>query len=170
MNSEKIKAGLIPANTVLFRGAGQKMSALSFLEMAGLKGCVFAPTKIIAGECLEVRCKLISLIGLGASVGLDVIVASGATGSYDTFLNAKAETMCHALSTLDYQFGLLHVKAVDDAGHDRELSLKVGLLEQIDRMVGQIIKRLWMTQTPDNPAPVLIVTSDHSTPVCYGDH
>ena len=100
MNSERIKASLIPANTVLFRGTGQKMSALSFLEMTGLKVCVLAPTKIFAGECLEVRCKLISLIGLGASIGLDIIVASGATGSYDTLLNAKVEAMCRALTTM----------------------------------------------------------------------
>lgn len=53
INLERIKTGLIPANTVLFRGAGQKMKAPPFEEMTGLKGCVLAPTKIIAGDlCL----------------------------------------------------------------------------------------------------------------------
>ena len=53
INLKRIEAGLIPANTVLFRGAGQKMKAPSFEEMTGLRGCVLAPTKIIAGDlCL----------------------------------------------------------------------------------------------------------------------
>lgn len=104
------------------------------------------------------------------SVGLDIIVAEGATGSYDTLLNAKAQAMCDALNTKDYDLGLLHVKAVDDAGHDRDVNLKVCLLEQLDRMVGQIIKRLWISRTLHDQGPVLVVTSDHSTPVCFGDH
>lgn len=104
------------------------------------------------------------------SLGLDAIQAKGATGSYDTLLNAKAEAMCHALATRSYDFGFLHIKAVDDAGHDSDVSLKVQLLEQIDRMVGQIIKRFWNCQKSLNPLPALIVTSDHSTPVYFGDH
>lgn len=107
-------------------------------------------------------------VGLGISLGMDIVTAEGATGSYDTCLSSKAKAMCEAMTSGDYDFGMLHVKAVDDAGHDRDLQLKVHLLEQIDKMMGQIIKRLW-TASKAEP-PLLIVTSDHSTPVCFGDH
>ena len=78
--------------------------------------------------------------------------------------------MCRALCTRDYDFGLLHVKAVDDAGHDRDVYLKVKLLEQVDQMMGQIIKHLWIGRSCSRPPPVLVVTGDHSTPASYGDH
>ena len=110
------------------------------------------------------------MLGLAMSIGLEQISVEGATGSYDTLLNAKAKAMCEALSNREFDFGLLHVKAVDDAGHDGDTHLKVKLLEQIDRMVGQIIKRFWMQRQPDRSMPLLIVASDHSTPVVFGDH
>jgi len=97
-----------------------------------------------------------------------LIQVDGATGSYDTLLNKKAEAICSALCR-DYQFGFLHVKAVDDAGHDQDIDLKCRLIEQIDRMIGQIIKRLW-TAFKSDLSPVLVVTSDHSTPAVLGDH
>lgn len=43
-------------------------------------------------------------------------------------------------------------------------------MEQIDRLVGQILKRLWNSWKSTGIDSVLVVTSDHSTPVCFGDH
>lgn len=50
INAERKQNGKIPANVILFRGAGQKMKAPNFESQTGLKGCVLAPTKIIAGK------------------------------------------------------------------------------------------------------------------------
>ena len=50
INEQRSLAGLTPANVVLFRGAGQKMHAPRFEDHTGMKGCVLAPTKIIAGS------------------------------------------------------------------------------------------------------------------------
>lgn len=55
---------------------------------------------------------------------MDVLESEGGTGAYDTALHNKAKVICRALSG-DYTFGFLHVKAVDDAGHDRNTPLKV---------------------------------------------
>jgi hypothetical protein len=51
----------------------------------------------------------------------------GATGDYHTNLSAKKDALVHNLTPADsaYSFGFLHVKAVDDAGHDKNHSLKV---------------------------------------------
>jgi 2,3-bisphosphoglycerate-independent phosphoglycerate mutase len=38
----------------------------------------------------------------------------------------------------DYGFGFVHVKGVDDAGHDRDAKLKVQQLEKVDSMLAVI--------------------------------
>lgn len=47
-----------------------------------------------------------------------------AAGDYGTQLHVKAEVIARALSSGQYDFGFLHVKAVDDAGHDRQPVMK----------------------------------------------
>ena len=47
-------------------------------------------------------------------------------GDYRTQLHAKAAAVANALTGDDgYDFAFLHVKAVDDTGHDRDTVLKV---------------------------------------------
>jgi 2,3-bisphosphoglycerate-independent phosphoglycerate mutase len=58
------------------------------------------------------------------SLGIDVIEAEGATGNYRTALHAKAAAACAALAGSGYTFSFVHVKAVDDTGHDRLTALK----------------------------------------------
>lgn len=47
-------------------------------------------------------------------------------GDYRTQLHAKAAAVAAALAGGGYDFAFLHVKAVDDTGHDRDTVLKVG--------------------------------------------
>jgi hypothetical protein len=37
----------------------------------------------------------------------------------------------------------LHIKGVDDAAHDKNVPLRVRLLEAVDALLGQLIRRLW---------------------------
>lgn len=46
-------------------------------------------------------------------------------GDYRTQFHAKAAAIADALARDSYDFGFLHVKAVDDTGHDKLLALKV---------------------------------------------
>ena len=46
-------------------------------------------------------------------------------GDYRTQFHAKAETLSNALTSGQYDFGFLHIKAVDDTGHDQQPVLKV---------------------------------------------
>jgi len=122
-----------------------------------MKACMVAPTKIIAG--------------LGKQIGIAVLEAPGATGDYFTNLGSKADVILRALAPCDkggqgYDFGFLHVKAVDDAGHDKNLALKIEWLQKIDAMVGRLVCELVRLERDS----LLIVTGDHSTPVAYGDH
>ena len=61
----------------------------------------------------------------------------------------------------------LHVKAVDDAGHDRHAGLRVRWLERVDRMVRQCLRGLH-AHAPHKY--VVVINGDHSTPVVLGDH
>ncbi len=50
----------------------------------------------------------------------------GATGDYRTQFHAKAAAVAEALTEGRHDFVFLHVKAVDDTGHDRQPAQKVG--------------------------------------------
>jgi len=136
-----------------------------------------APTKIIAG--------------LGLSLGIDILLAPGATGDYRTLLTSKAKAIAKALSAPleppppvfvpgeedckdgrreGYDFGFLHIKAIDDAGHDKATLLKVKAFEAVDRVVGQLARLLWQAECSGVARYSLCITGDHSTPVEYGDH
>lgn len=87
------------------------------MEVQGLRPCMVAPTKIIAG--------------LGLSLGVDILEAPGTTGDYRTLLTNKATAIAKALAAPltsppnvfvpgeeqgkpgyadGYDFGFLHVK------------------------------------------------------------
>ena len=161
LNLERRRAGRPPANVVLLRGCGKRLDAPAFADThGGLRACMIAPTKIIAG--------------IGRTFGIDVLRAEGATGDYHTRLSAKAERAARALGAggreRPYDFCFLHVKGIDDAGHDGNLPLKVALIEKADAMVGQLVRMLWEAQAAGGPRFLLCITGDHSTPVHLGDH
>ncbi len=56
----------------------------------------------------------------------------------------KAKVLAEALTTGGFEFGFLHVKAVDDAGHDGDVEMRVAYLEVVDKMVAQVPAALWM--------------------------
>eukprot|EP00250_Pteridium_aquilinum_P012894 c21010_g1_i2 orf=41-1498(+) len=177
LNSERASQGKSIANVVLLRGCGIRIQVPSFFEKHDLHPCMVAPTKIIAG--------------LGISLGIDILEAPGATGDYRTLLTSKATAISKALAapmglvpqifvpgeenlragrTDGYDFGFLHIKAVDDAGHDKATMLKVAALESIDKMIGQLARLLWEAECCGTAKFSICVTGDHSTPVEYGDH
>jgi 2,3-bisphosphoglycerate-independent phosphoglycerate mutase len=81
----------------------------------------------------------------------------------------------------EYDLGFLHIKAVDDAGHDKNLDLKVQFYKKIDQMVSFLVdqlasdskssnRRVHALQLPLTPQYVICFTGDHTTPVSVGDH
>ena len=101
----------------------------------------------------------------------DILKAPGATGDYHTNIASKGVTAVDALTdpARGYEFGFLHIKAVDDAGHDRNLALKIKFLEEIDRMLAAAVERL-RQHDRDGERYSIAVTGDHSTPYLTGDH
>lgn len=61
----------------------------------------------------------------------------------------------------------MHVKAVDDAGHDKSRSIKVQQLEKVDSAVASMVKMLGahIDAGTEQCDFILCVTGDHTTPV-----
>jgi len=93
---------------VTLRGCGQRIDVPTFESLHGLKPCMVGPTAIIRGVTM--------------TFGMSVVESEGATGYYDSNLDGKMTAMAGAIS--DYDFGFVHVKEVDDAGHDKSFDIK----------------------------------------------
>lgn len=63
---------------------------------------------------------------------------AGATGDYFTDLASKGATAAAALTADGYDVCFVHIKAVDDAAHDRNTPLRILFLEAVDRMLAQV--------------------------------
>jgi 2,3-bisphosphoglycerate-independent phosphoglycerate mutase len=50
INNQRRAEGKMPANVVLLRGCGSRINVPSFEQLHGMKACLVAPTKIIAGD------------------------------------------------------------------------------------------------------------------------
>lgn len=67
-----------------------------------------------------------------------------------------------------FDFGFVHVKAVDDCGHDRLWRLRVRYLEVMDGLVAQIVRLLHeaeMVRSPSASPPPSAMCRRDSTPV-----
>lgn len=154
INQERKKIGKPVANIVLLRGCGIRINVPPFEELHQMKAFMIAPTCIIRG--------------IGISFGMKQLDVQGATGDCNTNLDAKRSAFVEfAAKNRDYNFGFLHIKAVDEAGHDKNPKLKVQLIEKIDKMVGKLLQDL---KELKNEEWYVVVTGDHTTPVDLGDH
>ncbi len=133
-----------PANILLLRGAGKMKKVEPFKNKYGMKACC------VAGAALYK--------GIARYIGMDVINVKGATGTYESDLNAKADA---SLKMLDkYDFVYLHVKGMDNAGHDGSVKKRMHMIKKIDRMVGRLL----------SADAVIVATGDHSTPTVRKSH
>ena len=99
--------------------------------------------------------------GIGQTFGFDIIDVPNTTGYYNSDLNAKMETAVKAIKEDKYDFGFVHVKAVDDAGHDKNSQIKVEQLEKTDKAIKLLIDGL----KDEGNEFIICVTGDHTTPV-----
>lgn len=147
LNRERAEKGLLKANALLLRGAGEMPHIPSFEEKTGLKLCVIAATALIKG--------------VGKIVGADVITPEGATGNKNTNLEAKVKAAIDALES--YDVVLLHIKAPDELGHDGDFEGKRAFIEKLDEKIAPLLDL-------DFSRTCLILTADHSTPIRVKDH
>lgn len=70
--------------------------------------------------------------GTGITFNIPIFEVEGATGYYDSNLMNKAKKAVEMITKDDFDFGFVHIKAIDDAGHDKNLQMKVTQLEKVD--------------------------------------
>jgi len=138
-----------PANAVLFRGAGTLPDLRSLDELYGIKGACISAVALVKGVC--------------RAAGLDILDVPGATGSYDTDLDAKFSRALEALNE-GYDLVFVHIKATDVASHDHDVAKKVWFLERADEALGKALDALSTEDT------YVLITSDHTTSVRTGKH
>jgi 2,3-bisphosphoglycerate-independent phosphoglycerate mutase len=148
-NEARRESGDPPANMAWPWGNGTLKGIPQIQDRYGLQGTVVAGVDLING--------------LGLSVGMDKADVPGATGDFNTDMNAKAE---RALSELaEDKLVFLHVEATDEAGHDGDPDLKVEMIERYDRNVaGPVVDAL------EDQTFRVALGPDHYTPVQERTH
>ncbi|KPI85116.1 2 3-bisphosphoglycerate-independent phosphoglycerate mutase-like protein [Leptomonas seymouri] len=176
------------ANLILFRGAAKKGWVPTFAVRHGLRGLILAPTCIIKG--LGICCGLSGDV-CAACDPTGQASLHGATGDYHSDLMVKVRATLHALriecpamhenavahslsaaataeqvsliADAHYNFAVVHVKGVDDSGHDKNLAQKLEMLHR----AALAMEALWAALPAGS---TMAVIADHSTPLAVGDH
>lgn len=151
INQKRLAAGKDPANSIWTWSPGTKPQMKTFQQRFGVKGAVISAVDLI--------------MGLGLYAGMDVIRVPGATGLWDTNYEGKAEACLKALE--DHDFVYVHVEATDEAGHARDLDMKIKCIEMLD---SRIIVPVMDGVEKMGIACQLAVLPDHPTPVGTGVH
>lgn len=148
VNDERRRAGLPPANCPIPRGGGLVPHIPPFPEYHGLRAAALVEVGLLRGL-------------LGNYLGFDLLECPGATGGFDTDIEAMNRSVKRAWD--DYDFIFVNIKAPDLAGHDDAPEEKMAACLMVDRFLA-LTEPLWRSGT------VVTVLSDHSTPCETKDH
>ena len=153
INMARKEAGLNPANSVWFWGAGTKPALTSFEEKTGMKGMMISAVDLLKG------------IAIGA--GMSVAEVEGANGGLHTNYEGKARAALSALLKDGYDFVYVHVEAPDEMGHQGLVKEKIQAIEFIDeKIVGVIAEE--MDRAGEDYR--MLILPDHPTPICKRTH
>ena len=144
VNSERVKAGELPANAVITRGAGIHR------DLRKRHACLNLSVAVVAGES--------TITGLGRLLGFSTINDPAFTSLPNTDLDRKLSLAVEALQTRDLVY--IHVKGMDIAAHDRDPKAKAALISRFDTALGRV----------DTRDLVVGVCADHSTDSHLGEH
>ena len=146
INEARRSKGLLPANAVLLRDAGDSLpGAPSFRERFGLD--------------MSSIVEMVVERGIARALGIhDIDVGVDVEGTPKSeILRAEARLAARALEEYDGVY--VHLKGPDEPGHDGDLEGKIRAVEDIDRFfLGDLLNRLNLEEV------LVVVTSDHSTP------
>ncbi len=153
LNTERKKAGLNPANSCWFWGAGTKPALSSFEEKNAKKGAMISAVDLLKG------------IAVGS--GMDNIEVEGANGTLHTNYEGKADAAIKALTEDGYDFVYIHVEAPDEMGHQGSAERKIQAIQFLDE---RIIKRVKEGLDASGEDYRMLVLPDHPTPVAVRTH
>ena len=146
INLERAKRGLLKANAILLRDAGEKLPRLPpVTSILGL-----SPAAAIAEMPVE--------IGIAIAAGMKYYSVPPPTGDHEKDLPIRLEATLKAYRD-GHRFIYVHLKGPDEPGHDGDFEGKKRAIELIDKLFVQpLIELIDLNET------AIIVTSDHATP------
>ncbi len=149
VNRVRREKGLLPANAILLRDAGNKIPrATPLLEKYGLKFALLAEMPVE--------------LGIGRAFGAYVCELPPPTDNPASDYRIRLE---HTLLMLKrYHIVYVHLKGPDEPGHDGDYELKKRRIEEIDKYFVRPLLE-WM---PEDLA--ILVTADHATPPSVKAH
>ena len=160
LNVKRKAAGLNPANSAWFWGAGTRPALTSFEKKTGKRGVMISAVDLLKG------------IAVGAE--MDNIQVEGANGGLHTNYTGKMEAAADALLNQGYDFAYIHVEAPDEMGHQGLVKEKIQAIENIDHyIVKPLVERFEQSEEdyrimilPDHPTPIVKRTHT-SEPIPY---
>jgi 2,3-bisphosphoglycerate-independent phosphoglycerate mutase len=145
-NKIRIRGGLKPANFILTRGAGFIKPVESFHGKYQLNAVCVAGAPLYKG--------------IARYIGMDVVEVPGATGTFETDINAKVKTALLKLKE-GYDFCFLHLKGTDVVAEEEgDYEKKIAYLERADKALKPVL----------DFKGVVAITGDHATPCVLKDH
>ena len=151
VNAARRAAGKDEANAIWTWSPGRRQPLESLAARYGVRGAVISAVDLI--------------MGLGVCVGMDLVRVPGATGLADTNYEGKAQACLDALA--DHDLVYVHVEATDEAGHARDLDLKIRCIEYLDR---RLVRPILEGLESRGIRAAIAVLPDHPTPVATGQH
>jgi 2,3-bisphosphoglycerate-independent phosphoglycerate mutase len=151
VNAARRTAGKDPANSMWVWSPGHRPRMEPLTRRFGITGAVISAVDLIRG--------------IGVYAGLERIDVPGATGLADTNYEGKAAAALDALGRHDFVY--VHVEATDEAGHARDLALKIRCIEMLDR---RLVRPILEGIRARGLEAAVAVLPDHPTPVETGAH
>ena len=151
VNARRRADGKQPANLLWPWAPGKKPEMPTMWERFGISGAAITAVDLIKG--------------LAIYAGMKPVNVEGATGRHDTNFEGKADAALDALEEVDFVY--IHVEAADEAGHEKNLPLKIRCIEDFDR---RLIQRVIEGSRKKGWDCVFAVLPDHTTPIALGNH
>ncbi|HLD10976.1 MAG TPA: alkaline phosphatase family protein [Candidatus Nanoarchaeia archaeon] len=144
INLKRKKMGLLEANFILLRGAGNNIPILK--KKKNWCAVLSMPVEIGIARLCGMQVKQVKVPALKRDI-------------YDSLykkLNLAIKTAIKSIKSKDYEHYYIHFKEIDIPGHDNRPNDKVKMLELLDKKFFSFIKKIKNVE--------IIVTGDHSTP------
>ncbi|MBE6597835.1 MAG: cofactor-independent phosphoglycerate mutase [Ruminococcaceae bacterium] len=146
VNEARRAKGLRPANSPWLWSPGRKPSLPCFDEKWGVTSAIISAVDLIKG--------------VGFCAKSRVIDVEGATGTYHTNYEGKAEAAINAFRD-GCNFIYVHVEGPDECGHRGEYDVKTAAIEKIDSL---ILKPVYEYLLNCGEPFKILVLPDHPTP------
>ncbi len=150
VNQRRVANGLLPANLILLRDAGDRLPKLPSIKKM---------FKLSFGCFVEMPVEK----GIALLTGMDIVPLPVPTKNLKKDYSLRADLTLKHIKKYDGLY--VHIKGPDLPGHDGDIHGKKSVIETIDsHYLGPILKKINSKDT------IITITADHSTPCRLKSH